>query len=221
VGLLVAVPAVVLLAVSLPRLLPAGAFRFRRGLPTVVILRGFFAGAFFAVEWFIPLILVSERSLSYALAGGALSGAALGWFTGSWYQGRPSTKIPRYRLVTLGGATTTLGIALSTLVLFQVVPWWIVVFTWTIGSLGMGVLYGSLGVLLLELSSPEEQGVNSAALQMSDSLGVIACTGLAGVVFAAGLSPSGENSAVYFVIFAMMVALAVFATSISPRVRPH
>jgi MFS family permease len=220
-GLLLAVPAVLLLAASIPKLLPAGALRLRRGLPTVVVLRGFFAGAFFAAEWFVPLILVSERSLTYALAGGALSGAAVGWFIGSWYQGRPSTRTPRYRLVEIGAAMTTLGLALSSLILLQAVPWWIIVGTWSIGSFGMGILYGSLGVLLLEQSPPEEQGINSAALQMSDSLGVIALTGLGGVIFAAGHTAAGEDAAVYAVIFGVMITIAAFATSVSPRVRPR
>jgi MFS family permease len=220
IGLLLAVPALLLLAASIPQLLPEGALRLRRGLPTVVMLRGFFAGAFFAAEWFIPLLLVSERSLSYALAGGALSGAAIGWFIGSWYQGRPSTRMPRFRLVEVGSFMTTLGIALTMLVLIPAVPWWIVVATWSVGSFGMGILYGSLGVLLLELSMPEKQGVNSAALQMADSLGVIFCTGLGGVIFAAGHTATGEDSGTFAVIFLVMLALAIFATAVSPRVRP-
>lgn len=115
---------------------------------------------------------------------------------------------------------TTLGIGLTILVLVPAMPWWIVVGTWTIGSFGMGILYGSLGVLLLELSPPKEQGVNSAALQMADSLGVILCTGLGGVLFAAGHTAAGEDSAVYLAIFGVMLAIALFATAVSSRVRP-
>lgn len=219
IGLALALVALMLLASSVPQLLPPGALRLRRGLPTVVMLRGFFAGAFFASEWFIPLLLVNERDLSYSMAGGALSGAAVGWFIGSWFQGRPSTQLSRFRLVQLGSAVTTIGIAMTALVVFDAVPWWVVVFTWTLGSLGMGVLYGSLGVLLLELSRPEEQGVNSASLQMADSFGVIACTGLGGAIFAARHVQAGQDAGVYLTIFCVMVGLAIFATSISGRVQ--
>jgi MFS family permease len=83
----------------------------------------------------------------------------------------------------------------------------------------MGILYGSLGVLLLEYSLPEEQGVNSAALQISDSLGVIACAGLGGIIFATGHVEAGKDAAVFLVIFALMAALAVVGTVVSPRVR--
>ena len=88
-------------------------------------------------------------------------------------------------------------------------PWQIIVVTWAIGSFGMGILYGSLGVLVLQLSPPEEQGVNSAALQISDSLGVILATGLGGVIFATAHVRAGQDGGVYLTIFLVMTAIAV------------
>jgi MFS family permease len=223
-GLGLGVLGVVLLGASLPQLLPEGTLRLRRGLPTVVMLRGLFAGAFFGAEWFIPLLLVSERGLASSQAGGSLSGAAVGWFVGSWVQGRPNLRASRERMVVIGSVFTTVGLALSTVVTFQAVPWWTVALTWSIGSFGMGILYGSLGVLVLQFSPPAEQGVNSAALQMADSLGVILATGLGGAIFAAGhvvsvaSGASGADDAVYRTIFLVMSAIAIVATAISPRV---
>jgi MFS family permease len=215
-----AVLGIALLAFSVPQLLPAGALKLRRGLPTVVMVRGFYAGAFFGAEWFIPLMLVNERGLSSVLAGGSLSGAAVGWFLGSWLQGRPTLTIPRDRLVVIGGAFTAAGLALTTPVAIDVVPWTIIVGTWALGSFGMGMLYGSLGVLVLQLSPPEEQGVNSAALQIADSLGVILLTGLGGVIFATGHVHPGQDGGVYLTIFLVMTAIAVLATAVAPRVAP-
>jgi len=220
-GLALGVVGVVLLAASLPQLLPQGTLRLRRGLPTVVMLRGLFAGAFFGAEWFIPLLLVSERGLASSQAGGSLSGATVGWFVGSWVQGRPTLRISRERMVVIGSIFTTVGLALSTVVTFQAVPWWTVALTWSIGAFGMGILYGSLGVLVLQFSPPAEQGINSAALQMADSLGVILATGLGGAIFAAGhvtSGVSGANDPVYRTIFIVMSAIAIVATAISPRV---
>jgi MFS family permease len=67
-AVLMLVVALGLLAVGVPPLLPRGAFRLGRGLPTVVVLRGVLAGAFFGAEAFLPLMLVEERSLATALA---------------------------------------------------------------------------------------------------------------------------------------------------------
>ena len=211
---------VALLWFSLSTLLPEGTIRAARGLPTVVLTRGIFAGGFFGAEWFIPLMLVRERDLSSVLAGGALAGAAVGWFIGSWLQGRPTMKVRRDYLVTIGAVFTTIGVAASSVVALDVVPWQVIVVTWTIGAFGMGMLYGSLGVLVLKLSPPAEQGVNSAALQISDSLGVILATGLGGVIFASAHVQAGGDSGVYLAIFLVMAVIVLAGTILSPRVAP-
>jgi MFS family permease len=216
-----AAAAAALLVLSVPRLLPDGTLRARRGLPTVVLIRGIFAGAFFGAEWFIPLMLVSERGLSSVFAGGALSGAAVGWFIGSWLQGRPTLAMSRDRLVVVGALFTTTGLAVSTLVTLDAVPWQLIIATWALGAFGMGILYGSLGVLVLQLSPSDEQGVNSAALQISDSLGVIVATGLGGVIFATSHAKTDHGSGVYLMIFVVMTAIAVVGAAVAPRVAPR
>lgn len=218
VSLVLAPIALALMIYAVPRLLPKGTLTATRGLPTVVLIRGIFAGAFFGAEWFIPLMLVRERGLSSVYAGGALSGAAVGWFIGSWIQGRPTLSITRDRLVVVGAMCTTAGLALSTLVTLPWVPWQVIMVTWAIGSFGMGILYGSLGVLILQLSPPEQQGVNSAALQISDSLGVIVATGLGGVIFATSHVHAGQDGDVYLTIFLAMSAIAAVGTALAPRV---
>jgi MFS family permease len=210
-----------LLAVSVPHLLPAGSLRLRRGLPTVVSQRGMVSGAFFAAEAFIPLMLVNERGLTSAAAGLTISGTAVGWFVGSWYQGRPATKRSRPSLVRLGNLVVTAGIALTALVLVPAVPTWVSILTWGSGAFGMGVVMASLGVLLLNLSPVAEQGVNSAAFQVADSLGVVAATGAAGAVFAAGHVAAGKDAGVYLAILAGATALAAVATATAGRVRPR
>ena len=65
------------------RLLPAGTLTLRRGLPSVIALRGIAAAAFFACEAYLPLLLQRERGLSPSWAGAVLSLGALGWFAGS------------------------------------------------------------------------------------------------------------------------------------------
>ena len=144
----------------------------------------------------------------------------MGWFIGSWLQGRPGMTTTRDRLVVMGAVCTTAGIALSTVVALDAVPWQVIAVTWAIGAFGMGILYGSLGVLVLQLSPREKQGVNSAALQISDSLGVILATGLGGVIFATAHVRAGQDAGVYLTIFLVMTAIAVVGTTFAPRVAP-
>jgi MFS family permease len=211
------VAAVALLVPSVPRLLPRGALRFARGLPTVVVLRAVFAGAFFGAETFVPLLLVEQRGLATTLAGASLTGGALTWSLGSWYQGRPDRRLTRTQLVTTGLALVAIGIVITATVLASSMPPFMAAIGWLVAGLGMGLGITSLSVLVLELSPVEEQGANAAALQVSDALGSILLIGAAGAIFA-GLHTAGQdNSGVFLLIFAVMSVVALAGAVLSPR----
>ena len=53
---------------------------------------------------------------------------------------------------------------------------------WGLAGLGMGLVYPTLSVLTLELSAPGEQGTNSSALQLCDSLFAVSAIALGGVI---------------------------------------
>jgi MFS family permease len=211
------VAAVALLVPSVPRLLPPGALRLARGLPTVVVLRGVFAGAFFGAEVFVPLLLVEQRGLATTLAGASLTGGALTWSLGSWYQGRPGLRVSRTRLLTVGLVLVAVGILVTATVLASAAPPFMAAIGWLIAGLGMGLGITSLSVLVLELSPVEEQGANAAALQVSDAFGSIVGIGTAGAIFAALHTPGQDNWAVFLLIFAVMTALALVGALVSPR----
>jgi MFS family permease len=213
------VAALVLLVPSVPRLLPPGALRFARGLPTVVVLRGVFAGAFFGAEVFVPLLLIEQRGLATTLAGASLTGGALTWSLGSWYQGRPHRRFSRNQLVTLGFILVAVGIAITSTVLASAMPPFMAAIGWLVAGLGMGLGITSLSVLLLELSPIEDQGANAAAMQVSDAFGSIVLIGAAGAIFA-GLHTAGQdNSGVFLLIFGVSTLVAVAGAVVSPRVR--
>nr|WP_281386754.1 MFS transporter [Jiangella mangrovi] len=222
-GLGVAVVALALMVPTVPKLLPPGTIVLRRGLPTVVALRGIYAGAFFGTETFLPLLLVSERGLSSTLAGLSLTGGALGWATGSWYQGRTRTVAPRYLLVRAGGVFVAIAICLVALTLVPAVPAVVVMLSWVIGAFGMGIATASMSVLLFQLSPVEEHGANSAALQVSDALFTATFVGLAGTIFGTGhaddLAEAAVEHWVYLVIIGVMAALALFGAWAAGRVR--
>jgi MFS family permease len=211
----------VLLAVGVPRLLPSGAFRLGRGLPTVVVLRGVLAGAFFGTETFIPLMLVEQRSLATTLAGASLTGAALTWSLGAWLQGRPGLRTPRSVLVTLGFVLVLVGIGLAAVATSDSVPAASAAVGWVVAGLGMGLGLTSLSVLVLELSPPSHHGVNASALQVSDALGSIVMIGTAGAIFA-GLAAGGPvpGARPFLVIDAVMAAVCVAGALVAHRVRP-
>ncbi|HEY9522924.1 MAG TPA: MFS transporter [Thermopolyspora sp.] len=202
---------VALLAVALPRLLPKGTLRAARGLPTVVALRGLAAGAFFATEVFVPLMLVQERGLSPTQAGVALTGGALTWSLGSWIRGRR----PGHRVLTLrlGTALIAAGVAVMALTVIHAVPVLVGFAAWAVSGLGIGLVYPTLSVLILKLSRPGEQGVNSSALQIGESIFSVVTIAVTGAMFVA----LGSSSVAYPLCLAVMVVIALTGTAIAGR----
>ncbi len=209
---------VVAIVVSLPKLLPPGTLRFRRGLPTVVAMRGLLAGAFFGSQAFVPLMLIEHRGLSTTVAGLTLTVGALGWSSGSFWQGRRSLRTPRSQLIRIGALFVALGTAVVALAVFTTVPVWLAAVGCAIAGLGMGLSLASLSVLLLDISPVEQQGVNTAAAQMSDSLGNVIFIGLGGVLFAF-LHERVDAVATFLPIFVVMILVGLGAIAASTRVR--
>ncbi|WP_171171067.1 MFS transporter [Streptomyces sp. I05A-00742] len=229
-ALVPAVAGLALLAPSIVRLVPRGTFRAARGLPSVVLLRGVAAGAFLGAESFIPLMLVSERGLSATAAGLSLTGGGLAWALGSFTQSRSGLERHRQRLMCLGMVLVAAAVAVVPLVLADGVPVWLVAVAWIVGGYGMGLTISSSGILVLSLSRPGEEGVNSAALQLSDALGNIVLVGAGGVLFGAfgGGNVAGEGhtadaaapSGAFVSVYVALAAAALVGAWIATRVRP-
>jgi MFS family permease len=225
VGLALAVVGVALVVPALNRLLPPGALRFARGLPTVVMMRGVLAGTFFAGEAFVPLALQTVRGVPTVLAGLVLTVGALGWAVGSQAQGRLYGRVPRSALVQAGAALTAVCMLTVPVAMLPSVPWWTAGISWFIGACGMGLCFGAIATLTLELSEPQDQGTNSAALQVCDSVGSVVLIGAAGAIYAAavaGGSVTGWTFAEIWLLLGVIAAIgAVLATRIGrPTLAP-
>ncbi|GAA0999558.1 hypothetical protein GCM10009555_100780 [Acrocarpospora macrocephala] len=202
------VAGLVVLAVSLPRLLPRGTMRGARGLPAVVALRGIATGAFLAAEVLIPLVLFEERGLSPDQGGIALTGGALFWSLGSWIQGRKPYR--RNRLLALGCALIAVGVAVTAPIVVPEVPVWVAFVGWSVAGFGIGVVYPTLSVLVLELSEPGEQGKNSASLAVGESVLTVVAIAVTGAIFTV--------SAAYALCFVLLAAMAGAGVLLAGRV---
>jgi MFS family permease len=206
--------AVILLAASSAHLLPADTLRARGALPTVIALRGLLAAAFFTAEAFLPLWLQQRQGWSVLAAGLAISAGALSWSAGSQTQARLA-RVPRDRILRAGLIVVASGLATVTLCAAGSLPSAIAVLAWLACGFGVGLSFPSLSVRLLELSAANEQGRNSAALQLADALATTAALAMAGLAFAPlhRLAPTYAFSAV----FALAIALSVLAAIVAPR----
>ncbi|QNE19728.1 MFS transporter [Kribbella qitaiheensis] len=167
-----------------PKLLPSGTFKLASGLPSVIALRGLVAASGFGAEVFLPLMLTRERGLSPTYAGLVLTVSALSWTAASWYRGRPKQPFSHAVFLQAGMVSIVLGIVTATLTLNPNVPVLVGVLGWSLTGLGMGTVFPTVSVLVLEYSSREEQGANSSALSLSDSLATATVLAIGGSVFA-------------------------------------
>lgn len=209
-------PALALLALCSWKLLPTGTLRLRRGLPSVIALRGIAASAFFGCEAFLPLLLQRERGLSPLLAGVALSLGALGWFSGSWLQGHQQRGWTRQQLLVTGALLMCVGIVATSLAIQPATPLWFALAGWSLTGFGMGLIYPSLSVLTLSLSPTAQQGANTSALQLSEALGVATTLAISGSLFALFLQ--GNVMLGYLLTYAIMLVLAVASVVVARRI---
>ncbi|MBF8190628.1 MFS transporter [Nonomuraea sp. K274] len=206
-GLPLLLAGVVLLALSLPRLLLPGSFRAAPGLPTAPVLRGLVNGALMGAEVLIPLMLKSERDLTATGAGVVLTIGALGWSTGSWLKGRGL--IGNLAAIRGGAAMIAVGISMVTLVLIDSMPIAIAYAGMAVSGLGMGILHPTVSVLVLEMSKTGEEGRNSAAVGVGESVFTVVAVAGSGAIFTALGS--------YLAAFAFTAVLAVLAFLLAPR----
>jgi MFS family permease len=217
-SILLVVAGVVLLAASLPNLMPLGFFRFAAGLPAVVVVRALIAGSFFGAEAFIPLMLVEQRGLTLLLAGTVLTVGSVGWTTGSWLQARPRLSRRRDRIITAGAGLVASGLALTVLAASVPTLWaGLVGVGWVVSGLGMGLAFSSTSVAAMTLSAPVEQGRNSSSLALGEALGGSLLVGLSGTIFAT-LHPSGRLALTFGWVLGAMAVMAVVATLFSLRI---
>ncbi|MFI7614691.1 MFS transporter [Nonomuraea terrae] len=207
-GLPLLVAGVVLLAVALPRLLPAGALRAARGLPTAPLLRGLAFGSYTAAEVLIPLMLKDARGLSAAGAGVVLTVGALGWSLGSWVKGRGT--MGDMAAIRGGAAMIAAGVALVMLVLVDAVPLAVAYAAMAVAGFGIGTLHPTVSVLVLRMSKEGEEGRNSAAVGVGESVFTVVAVAVSGALFTA----AGQHHAAGL---AVAVALAVAGAVLAPR----
>lgn len=175
--------AVVVIGVAVLPLLPVGTLRAAPGLPSVVLMRGLAAGAFFAAEAYIPKLLIDRFDFSPTIAGLALTLSALGWSGASAVQGRYGDVLGSVRIVRIAAALMAVGFSAALTVSVIDVDPWLVVAGWGFAGAGMGLLYPRLTVLTLAYSTTADEGFNSSALSIADSTGSAVLIALAGLGF--------------------------------------
>ncbi|WP_230115273.1 MFS transporter, partial [Microbacterium oxydans] len=170
-GPLLAVAAVVVALVAVRPLLPRGTLRARRGLPSVILVRGLAAAAFFGTQVYIPYLLTERYAVAPTLAGLSLTGGALAWSVAATVQGRMGARLSSVTAVRVGTVLVLIGIGLALATAALRADAALIIAAWVVAGLGMGLMSPRTSALTLAMSTPETQGFNSSAMTVADSFG--------------------------------------------------
>jgi len=215
----IAVVATALVVVTTPRLLPAGTFRARPGLPSVILLRSLLGGSFAATEIFMPLLLQDRTGLSPTISGLVMTAGALGWSGGSAWVGRhDAATLTRKHLVT-GTFALVAGACIGVVLCGLATSAWTAVPVATVGIVllgaGMGMCLPLTSTLVFTASGEHEQGTNGAALQLGDAVAQTLTAGCIGVVFAGWHAAHAGSS--YLAGFVPTLVLAILGAAVAGR----
>ncbi|TCJ22996.1 MFS transporter [Microbacterium sp. PI-1] len=213
-GSALAVLAIVVALVAVRPLVPRGTFRARRGLPSVILVRGVAAAAFFGAQVYLPYLLTDRYELSPTLAGLALTGGALAWSLAATVQGRLGARLSSVTAVRLGTGLVFAGIVLTVATAGFRGDALLIALAWVIAGMGMGLMSPRTSALTLAMSTPENQGFNSGAMTVADSFGSALALAVTGTLFTAlaGADP-------FLGVFVLAAVVAFAAAVLSPRVR--
>jgi hypothetical protein len=130
---------------------------------------------------------------------------------GSRPQGRRTWN--RRVVLRLGAALIGVGIALAALSLLPAVPVVVCCAAWTVSGSGIGTVYPTLSVLVLELSPPQEPGANSSALQVGESV----FSGVTVAVTGAPATALARGEVAYVTCFGLVVLITPAGTALAGR----
>ncbi len=213
-GPALAVAAAVVAVVALRPLLPRGTLRAGRGLPSLIASRGLFSAGFLCADAFLPYSLIELRGIPAVAAGGIVTVGAVSWATGSELQTRLAARLSDRRCITIGAAAFLTGLCGVGAVELSGAPIPLLVVAWLVTGLGIGFAFPRVSTAMLAQSTEQEQGRNSAAMQIGDGFGSALALTAVGVLSA--LVAGGSFAAA----FGLAVLFGVLAVVVAPRTAP-
>ena len=210
-GAAVAVPA-------LRRILPVGFARARVGLPSIAVCRVLATAAFLGADSFIPLAADRIHGVRPLVQGFVIIGAAISWTIGQLIRARRPVENPAPAMRT-GFLVLTLGLVLVIPVLWAGWPLWATFIGWSVGGLGMGLLYNPSTVATMTYATPGAEGKISSQVSLSDALGFSLMGGIGGAAVAvADRGTVHIGSALGFTL-ALAITCGLCGAVLSARVR--
>ncbi|MBL8126239.1 MAG: MFS transporter, partial [Chloroflexia bacterium] len=173
-----------LLALALPRVLTPAALRLAPGAPAAVLTMILLSLGFFAVEPFIPLLLIELRGQSIAFGGLPLTAAAVTWTTGAWLVERRAATANRTHVARVGFVLIAIGVGLVAAAVQPAIPPAVALLAWGFAGLGMGLAFTAMQLVTMEQSPPETLGRATSTLQLVHTGAIALAAGVGGAIIA-------------------------------------
>ena len=203
---------------ALRQLLPVGVLRAVHGQPATLLCRLLATSMFMGVDGFIPLAADRIHGASPMAQGFTIIGAALTWTGGQALVARQPNVRP-HRAIRLGFVIGAFGALLSLPVLWAGWPLWATFLGWSVGGLGMGILYNPATVAAMSYATEGNEGDTSGQMQLVDSLGFSLMGGVGGAVVAFSDRTSFALRDAIGVCFALAIACALLGVFVARGVR--
>ena len=153
------------LAIAMRRLLPAGTARLESAVGVPVALRGIMAGALFGVEAVIPLMMTTQHGLGALRAAIPLACAGLPCAIAVWWMGRTGNDSIGRRVTMARTGFVLLSVATASFIWLSrpSSPSWPMGPFWAIAGLGLGLVLPSMNVLALERTTDARERSSHAS----------------------------------------------------------
>jgi MFS family permease len=155
---------------ALRHLLPSGTGRGSRGLPAILASRLLATATFMGVDAFVPLGVARIHGASPTVQGFVIIGAAVMWTVGQWVRAR-RPGIEPHRAIRNGFAVLAVGVVLTAPVLWDRWPLALVFVGWSVGGLGMGLVFNPTTIASTKYAVDGRQGQVASQVSLADSVG--------------------------------------------------
>jgi MFS family permease len=204
---------------ALRRLLPLGTFVAASGLAAAVAVRVLATASFGGADQFIPLAADRVHGIAATWQGFMIIGASLTWTAGQWIAARRTT-VGAPTWVASGAALLAVGVVGCIPIVAESWPLWTTFASWSLGGLGMGLLFNPTTVTAMSYAREGNEGEVSSQIALADSLGFSLIGAVGGSTVALADRESVTISTALLICFAIAVACAAVVALIARRVRP-
>lgn len=162
--------------------MPAGFMVLRPGLAAAVMLHLLMFYAFYTAEMFMPRLMIEVRGISTSVTGLAFTCCAITWIAASFLQAWLSSRISVYSSMMIGILITSVGLAITALLLIPAMPYWLIFIGWAVAGIGMGIGFNTIVAATMAYTEIGKEGATSTANGIAASLGIGLAAGIGGAI---------------------------------------